>query len=262
MSYKSSEGRDTGKLTNVFRSVKTVLGQRVGQGVAAFKSITASGGTETTVVGKDGNTYKVHTFTTVGINTFTVSSAESGSTCYVAVQAGGGGGGGGSGPGALNPRYGGGGGSGFGGYFQNVPISAGDYTITVGNFGSGGNTEVPGGTGESSSFTNPVITITAAGGTGGTAGGDNNAGPGGASGTLTTFTPSTSGFLLHGIGVPGSTANGGTAGGAGGSVWSSSINTPSNLIFTSPDPVNNKGNGGSGGTAGVAGYVRVFYRIS
>lgn len=274
MPYKSSEGRETGKLTQVFRSVKTVLGQRVGQGSAtgsSIKAITASGGTETTVVGSDGNTYKVHTFTTVGINTLTVSAADSGATCYVVVQAGGGGGGRGMGPGSNNPRCGGGGGSGLAGYFQNIPLttSPGSYTVTVGDGGAGGiNDPTPydGSPGGNSSFSNPTITITLSGGLGGTGGMDNSAGPGGGSGSITSFTPSTSGLLLHAMGTAGCQANGGSGGGSGGDIWSYSY-TSKNLIYVSPDPVANKGNGGGGGangngTAGNAGYVRVFYRIS
>lgn len=135
MSYKSSEGRDTGKLTSVFRSVKTVLGQRVGQGGVGVTTlpITATGG-NTILTPGDG--WKYHLFTSTGPGTFTVTNAGPGFVEVILVGGAGGGGGG------ANSVYASGTGGGGGGVFYNksIPISTspGSYTVVVGSGGAGG----------------------------------------------------------------------------------------------------------------------------
>ncbi|NBP04568.1 MAG: hypothetical protein EBU90_31700, partial [Proteobacteria bacterium] len=146
----------------------TVLGQRIGQS-ASIKAISASGGTETTVVGSDGNTYKVHTFTTVGSSTFTISSNDPSASYFLQIQSGGGGSAGPLDVGSDN-YTGGGGGSGSLGIYL-IPSTPGSYTVTVGDGGAGGAGAGAGGNGASgsqSSFINaPFITITHSGGAGG-----------------------------------------------------------------------------------------------
>lgn len=90
--------------------------------------VVATGGTITNV-----NGYRIHTFTTVGASTFTVTS---GGDVDVLVVGGGGGGGGGNG--STGAHYSGGGG-GAGGLIYNtsIPVSAGTYTVTVGSSGTG-----------------------------------------------------------------------------------------------------------------------------
>ena len=265
MSYKSSEGRETGKLTNVFRSVKTVLGQRIGQS-ASIKAISASGGTETTVVGSDGNTYKVHTFTTVGSSTFTISSNDPSASYFLQIQSGGGGSGGPQDNGADNISGGGGGSGSLGIYL--IPTTPGSYTVTVGDGGAGGAGGGAGGNGtpgSQSSFINaPFITITHSGGGGGTASAGPTAG-GGAGGSISSFTPGTNKQNLIVASVPGSPGfKNAPAGGAGGNISPAIILNPYNLFYTSPDSLSAKGSGGTAGytgNPGNAGYVRIFYQI-
>jgi len=114
--------------------------------ISAEPVLVTSGGTETTPYSR----FKLHTFTTSG--TFTVSGKG---TVEVLVVGGGGSGG---------SRHQGGGGAGGVVYVERYPISAGQYTVTVGT-GGAANAGVPG---TGTSGTNSVFgTITALGGGGG-----------------------------------------------------------------------------------------------
>ena len=174
--------------------------------VVMYTSITpppvSSGGTVTV-----NGLYRVHSFTTVGTTTFTLSSP-------VPIQAqvlvvGGGGGGGGY-------YNGGGGGAGGAAYTTSFTIAPGSYTVTVGGGGTGqSGYGSAGGTGTSSSFS----TLTGSGGGGG--GSDNNVngvsgGCGGGMGPLGATSPGsgTQGFA-GGYGTNG--PNMGNLGGSYGS---------------------------------------------
>jgi hypothetical protein len=263
MSYKSSEGRETGKLTNVFRSVKTVLGQNFGGAGAtapSFAIISASGGTVSNVSAPDGNTYRTHSFTSPG--TFTVSSAEPGA--YVDLEIIGTGAPGGGGFGDGNPG-GGGGGSGAFGIVQRFPVKAspGTYTITIGGntpaySPPGGNVTFSGASGEAGGET---ITITAGGGDGN---GNGSRGPGSSMGILSKTDPAGRIRLGNSCGGPGNPA---PAGGGGGSAYSG---YPSDaFLYPTPFQASGYGNGaggqpGPGGPipVGNPGAVRVYYRVS
>jgi len=118
--------------------------------------VVASGGTNQTDVNINGNTYRVHSFTTTGVDQFTVS--RSGIVDILVVGGGGGGG----------VEGGGGGGAGGIVFVQNKVLSIGTYSVFV---GAGGNAitftgdieDLPSFPGESSSFAD----ITAFGGGGG-----------------------------------------------------------------------------------------------
>jgi len=101
----------------------------------------ATGGIKTGPVNINGINYYVHTFTTVGNSTFTVTGGTL--ICDILVVAGGGGAG-----------YGISGGGGAGGfqYFQSQTIAAGLYTVTVGAGGPGNNTTGAGTQGGNSQF--------------------------------------------------------------------------------------------------------------
>jgi len=117
----------------------------------------ASGGTVTEVI--DGDLiYRVHSFTNVGVSTFIVPIAISGSNVEYLIVAGGGAGG------ASPYPYGAGGGA--GGYRSSVQgessggnssaeskinLSAGSYEITVGAGGAAATTNIRGNNGEDSS---------------------------------------------------------------------------------------------------------------
>src|SRR6056297_2044660 len=97
-------------------------------------NIDASGGTTVTDATIDGTNYRIHAFENTGNSTFNVSSAPSGKTVDVMLVAGGGGGGGGdSGDGS-----GGGGGAGGLVFKENISVSEGSYSISVGDGGSRG----------------------------------------------------------------------------------------------------------------------------
>ena len=142
----------------------------------------ASGGTITT----NGN-YVIHTFTTVGTNSFIVSSGSL--TCDVLVVAGGGGGGAGAG-----------GGGGAGGLMTNTTVcSSGYYAVVVGAGGSGA-WEVNATAGENSSFGTNVAFGGGRGGSWGMAGGDGGSGGGG---SCDYTTPYNGGAATNGQGYEG-----------------------------------------------------------
>lgn len=233
MPYKSSTGRDTGKLLQVFKSNKTTLGQGVGGGAAGPGEpgiFLATGGTQVT-----SGSVSYNVFTSSGILTVTSSG-------YVDILIVGGGGGGGSG--APVPGYGGGGGAAGGILYGNsVPFDVGSYTVTVGSGGaalSSGNS--------SSLAVSPNYSFTSIGGG---AGGNFNVDgkPGGSGGTGAGGPPA---------GVPQK------PGGIGLQTSSLFSITPvvgvvtgyGNPGATTPFyPYGEGGGGGGAGSAGVAGFA-------
>mgnify|MGYP001105367252 CR=1 FL=1 len=156
---------------------------------SALAEITTSGG-EVSL----NDTSVIHRFTSNG--TFTVSG---GSITVSALVVAGGGGGGGS--------MGGGGGAGGLLYSDSLSISPNNYTISVGNGGSGGYSTARGAVGGNSSFS----TLTAIGGGGGGyysgATGLSGGSGGGGGGTSSTVTPT-----AGGTGTVGQGNNGGISG--------------------------------------------------
>jgi hypothetical protein len=210
--------------------------------------------------------YKVHTFTTTGNSTFTVTG--SGNVEYLIIAGGGGGGG------SLSNQVGGGGG-GAGGYrtSSSSAVTAQAYTVAVGGKGSGGSNGASGTSGSDSSFNS----ITSTGGGHGGAGNQGSqyyGGNGGSGGARATYsgnganglgnTPSTTPSQGNNAGVSGSntaSAGGGgsgsvggdsaTHGGVGGSGTASSI-SGSSVTYAGGGGggrwgSNNNGAGGSGG---------------
>ena len=151
------------------------------RGLTRSQPVVATGGTITF----SGN-FKIHSFTTVGTATFTITSP---SITQLQVLVVGGGGAGGSG-------YECGGGGAGGAVFSTIPLSANSYTVTVGDGGAGAVILPRGGqaaSGSNSSF----ATLTGNGG-----GGGGNYGDIGAGSTL--------------VQTGGQAANGGCGGGGGG----------------------------------------------
>lgn len=175
-------------------------------------SFVATGGTVTRVGGR-----RIHTFTTLGASTFTVSSGTT--TAQILVVAGGGGGG--------YDRAGGGGGGGVV-YSSAFALSAGSYAITVGDGGAGATTSVANGVnGGNSSFAG--VTAAVGGGGGGTyaAGSAGGSGGGGHGQVSYAGGAGTAGQgNAGGAGAAGTAANSGGGGGAGsaGTVASTTVN--------------------------------------
>lgn len=90
--------------------------------------LTAEGGTVTDVT-IDGTDYRIHSFTSTGTSTFSVSSTGTTSGEVDLLVVGGGGSGG--------THHGGGGGAGGLVYKSNHTITSGSYTVTVGDGGNG-----------------------------------------------------------------------------------------------------------------------------
>ena len=201
--------------------------------------ISATGGTITT-----SGSYKIHTFTTVGTTTFTLTSSVS-ISAEVLVVAGGGGGG-----------YDDGGGGGAGGviYSQSFTITSGSYTITLGNGGTSGTSGgVDGGNGGNTTFSS----LTAIGGGGGATSDRNgkNGGSGGGVGwgasTPGTGTAGQGNAGGGGTSEPNYCAGGG--GGAGGVGGTGAGTLPGNggigVSYTIAGTTYSVGGGGGGGLA-------------
>ena len=181
---------------------------------SAPAGITATGGTVTTAGGKT-----IHSFTSPGPSTFTVSAVTgTGLVAYLVVAGGGGGG-------STGTSLAGGGGGGAGGLRTNLsghplaapsyPVSPGPYTVTVGNGGAGapgggGPAPAPGTPGQNSEFyptpasypsTSRIRSV------GGGGGGSGTGGPQG--GTLYPGDPGGSGGG-SGLGTPSAAHLGGT----------------------------------------------------
>jgi len=171
----------------------------------------ASGGTVTEIT-QNGVVYRVHSFTTVGVSTFTVNRQLK-RVEYLVVAGGGGGG------------FRGAGGGGAGGLLYDLSvISASSYTVTVGNGGaapSAGNGYIAQ-NGENSSISG--ITTAIGGGRGGSGGSPYYAGGNGGSGGGASYDGGTgSGTIGQGnnggngvISVNPQSYSGGGGGGAGG----------------------------------------------
>jgi hypothetical protein len=177
----------------------------------------------------NANGYRIHTFTTVGSQTFTVTSSPLSGVFQVLVVGGGGGGGG--------YYNGGGGGAGGAAYTTSFTIAPGSYTVTVGGGGggaSGGNNPgINGTSGTNSSF----LTLTGNGGGGG--GADNyvnglSGGCGGGMGPLGATSPGsgtqgyaggygTNGANMGNLGGSYGSGYGGGGGGGMGSVGSNAL---------------------------------------
>jgi hypothetical protein len=117
MSFKSTQGTDSGKLTQVFRSIRTVLGQRVGKSSSAIK-IASGGNVRFYDSTPDSRTY--HVFLQSG--TFTASGPLLVDVLLVGGGAGSAGQGGGGGGGVLVKT--------------NFTVSEGSYPIVVGSGGA------------------------------------------------------------------------------------------------------------------------------
>jgi hypothetical protein len=231
MSYKSSTGRNIGKLLNVFQSGKTILGQGIGGGGSAAAVFSATGGT---LVQSGG--YNYHVFTQPDI--FSVTNTTGVGVTITSLVVGGGGGMGGGDFG----RFGSGGAGGVV-QFTYVVANSSSMPVTVGSgggTGSNGNSSVlnttsvigsavtalgGGAGGGGFVFENPSGILGAAGGSGG--GGGASAfpnlinGAGGAAQTATIPLITTSvGVATYRQGNRGgdgsSPAGGGSGGGSGG----------------------------------------------
>ena len=193
----------------------------------AIASITATGGAVSTIT-DGGSTYTLHTFNSVGSNTFTVVSGA-GTVDYFMVAAGGGGGGSG----------GVGGGGGAGGLLTgNIAVTTQAYSVSIGTGGGGGNNTNSGSTYGANGGNTTAFGLTAVGGGGGASvqnanenGRGSTGGSGGGSDRTTLGGINTSGQGYAGGGgaktgnlgagggggAGGAGANGtGTTGGAGG----------------------------------------------
>ena len=211
-------------------------------------SLRASGGTITT----DGS-YTIHSFTTVGTSTFTISDPVI--VDYLVIAGGGAGG-----------LGGGGGGGGAGGVLSGTTtLSAGSHTITVGAGGPSVFNDNQGSDGGSSSIGTLIVTT---GGGGGGAWNIPNGRPGGSGGGQNARNGGTSG----GTGIPGQgfdgapQSNGTTSGGGGGAGGTGSgqtggIGITSNITGTIKYYAGGGGGGGSnywGSGPGVA-YGATYY---
>jgi len=182
--------------------------------------------------------YKIHTFTTVGTSSFTISSlGESPSIEYLVI---GGGGGGGYVAGAYDSRGGGGGAGGFRTGSVSSGFTTSSYSIIVGSGGSLNNN------GENSSFLNVTSLGGGGGGFGSTAAKTGGSGGGGGaigsagnySGAAGTAGQGNSG---GGGGTDSSTYRYGGGGGGAGSVGVTAINSSTACV------------GGSGSYSNITG---------
>ena len=115
---------------SVFRfNDKIIKSSEYPWGYVFFRAIQATGGDTVEDKEIDGVLYRIHTFTTVGSSSFDVSDAGDDSKVDVLVVAGGGGGG---------SNRGSGGGAGGLIYKSGISVNEQQYTINVGDGGSGG----------------------------------------------------------------------------------------------------------------------------
>jgi hypothetical protein len=204
--------------------------------VSKFITVVASGG-RISYATVSGINYLIHTFTKVGTATFTLTSPASVAVTILVVAGGGGGG------------YDDGGGGGAGGviYNSSFPITAGSYTITVGD---GGGTGGNGGNSIASS-------LTAVGGGGG--GSQYTQGASGGSGGGVSWGSDTPGSGTPGQGYNGGNGSGGPyysvggGGGAGGVGGTGVGAVPGNggigVSYTIAGTTYNVGGGGGAGLA-------------
>jgi hypothetical protein len=213
----------------------------LGSSTVVAGSVVATGGTVTTY-----GSYKVHTFTTVGTATFTITSPASVSVNYLVVAGGGAGG------------VGRGGGGGAGGVLTGTTnLSAGSYTITVGAGGANAFNDAQGGDGGSSSIGSTVVTTGGGGGGGWTINAGRNGGSGGGASAASTAAAGTG---ISGQGFAGSVRLTDLIGGGGGGAGAAATNQNGAIGITSMitgSTTYYAGGGGAGAwgggaTAGVA----------
>jgi hypothetical protein len=196
----------------------------------------ATGGT-ISVATISGTTYVIHTFTTVGATTFTVSGSLA---CDYLVVAGGGGGGTGRG----------GGGGGGGALQGSVSLSTGSYTITVGDRGNNSVNDLQGGDGGSSSIAALVVTT----GGGGGGGWNTNAGrSGGSGGGASAGSAASGGTGVAGQGFAGSARLDGNTGGGGGGAGAAASGSTGAIGITSMITGTTTYYAGGGGAGAVTG---------
>lgn len=184
---------------------------------SAVNSITATGGTISYAT-ISGTTYKIHSFTTTGNNSFIVSATTGTPTADILLVGGGGAGGGaGTAQGA-----GGGGGGGYVSSQTGISISAQTYTIAVGTGGTG-SSGADGGSGGNTTG----LGYTATGGTGGTF--SSAATNGGGSGTngSTSFTSTAGTYPYKGGNAFGSATASSRASGGGAGYGGAGVNAAS-----------------------------------
>jgi hypothetical protein len=239
MSYigaKPAEGRSGIWLPEAVRR------RRVAGKWTDFIPVAATGGTVTDIT-VGGVPYRVHTFTTVGNSTFTVTAGGD-----VEVELLGGGGGGGSGNMSL---AGGGGGGGY--LFARINVSSSSQAVTVGAKGLGrtvcGDNAARGTTGGTSSF----LTLQAIGGVGGLGSGAGGSGGGVVStGALQVLASSSgqNGNVNEGIGAGGD--NGKRNGNSSWTDWDAGAAGVPNI--TPGNHATGYGNGGGGGHSCQGGH--------
>jgi hypothetical protein len=226
-----SDGLRSWNMLGLYEGGDTAIGGVAGP--VSNGTVTATGGTVTT-----SGSYKIHSFTTVGTATFTLTSPASISAIVLVIAGGGAGG----------TDDGGGGGAGGVIYNTAFTITSGSYTVTVGN----------GGTTNGANGANSILSsLTAIGG----GGGANSAGNGasGGSGGGVGWGASTPG---SGTAGQGNTGGGGTSGpyyaaggggGAGGVGGTGSGIIPGNggigVTYTFAGTTYSVGGGGGGGLA-------------
>lgn len=177
-------------------------------------TVVATGGTITTY-----GSNKVHSFTTVGTTTFTITSPSIISVTYLVVAGGGAGG------------VGRGGGGGAGGVRTGTTnLSAGSYTITVGAGGANAFNDAQGGDGGSSSIGSTVVATGGGGGGGWTINAGRNGGSGGGA---SAGSAASAGTGIAGQGFAGSVRLDGNTGGGGGGAGAAASGSTGAIGITS-----------------------------
>lgn len=206
-------------------------------------AIVATGGSISTIT-DGGVSYKLHSFTSTGSSTFTITSAEPGAECEILLIGGGGGGQSGYGPGA---RAGGGGGGGgvVLSRFDAVPDT---YSIQVA-------TQVPDSNGSNylADWSSGIRDTSGSMNIGAAWGGGGGYGDGGSGGGR-NYEQNSNGHAIFGQGYPGSTS--GYAGGGAGGAGSGNTGGPGvTLTFTGTPTIFAPGQqGGYPGNVGVSPY--------
>jgi hypothetical protein len=197
--------------------------------------MSATGGSVT-----NSGSYKIHSFTNVGATTFTVTSTIT--IDYIVVAGGGSGG---------VDRGGGGGGGGV--LTGTRTLTAGNYTITVGEGGPSVINNDQGIIGGSSSISNLVVATGGGGGGGfsGSNGGNGGSGGGGYGGNVTSGGTGINGQGFAGFGGQGNIGGGGGGAGAAalnqnGAIGISSTITGATTFYA--------GGGGGGSMQGTGGF--------
>ena len=196
-------------------------------------NITHTGGTITT-----SGSYTIHSFTTVGSNTFTVSASVS--IDYLVVAGGGGGG------------VGRGGGGGAGGVKSGtITLAAGSYNITVGAGGSFAVDDYQGGDGGSSSIGSLISTTGGGGGGGWRITSGRNGGSGGGASAGATLAGGTG---ITGQGFAGSARLDDATGGGGGGAGAAASGKDGAIGITSTLTGTTRYYAGGGGAGAHIGY--------